>query len=140
MHSHRMFSLRLKSLAVLMVAVLLSPCLRADTDQNGFFTEYLVAGAYAGPGCNPNDLYSADFLCDGDNSENTILPEEGDILFPPVTEAEDCEGDVPAALFGGFHANAMLDLDGNLPIVMVMTNGDLRDFESINPGADNAMG
>ncbi len=140
MHSHRMFSLRLKSLAVLIVAALLSPCLKADTDQNGFFTEYLVAGAYAGPGCNPNDLYSADFLCDGDNSENTILPEDGDILFPPVTEAEDCEGSVPAALFGGFHANAMLDLDGNLPIAMVMTNGDLLDFESHTPGADNAMG
>ena len=125
---------------VLTLTAFVSPRLEADTDANGFFTEYLVAGAYAGPGCNPQDLYSADFLCDGDNSENTIIPEEGEVLFPPVTDAEDCDGDVPPALFGSFHPGAMLDLDGNLPIAVVFAEGDLLNFESHTPGADNAMG
>ena len=137
---HRMVSLCLKTLAVLLSIAFVCPAARAQTDENGFFTEYLVAAAYAGPGCNPNQLVTADFLCDGDSNENNIIPEEGFILMPPVLEAEDCEGGTQPALFGTFHLNTPIDLDGNLPIVVQMTEGDLLNFETQAPGADNAMG
>ncbi|MCH2581883.1 MAG: hypothetical protein MK133_11900, partial [Planctomycetes bacterium] len=137
---HRMVSLCLKTLAVLLSIAFVCPAARAQTDENGFFTEYLVAAAYAGPGCNPNQLVTADFLCDGDSNENNIIPEEGYLLMPPVLEAEDCEGGTQPALFGTFHLNTLVDLDGNLPIVVQMTEGDLLNFETQAPGADNAMG
>ena len=130
MSCHRFVSLCSRILAVLMLIAFTAPAARAQTDDNGFFTEYLVAAAYSGPGCNPNQLAAADFLCDGDNSESDIIPEEGLILMPPVLEAEDCEGNVPPALFGTFHPSAPLDLDGNLPVVIQMTEGDLLNFET----------
>ena len=140
MSCHRFVSLCSRILAVLMLIAFAAPAARAQTDDNGFFTEYLVAAAYSGPGCNPNQLTAADFLCDGDNSESDIIPEEGLILMPPVLEAEDCEGNVQPALFGTFHPSAPLDFDGNLPVVIQMTEGDLLNFETQAPGADNAMG
>ena len=129
MSCHRFVSLCSRILAVLMLIAFAAPAARAQTDDNGFFTEYLVAAGYSGPGCNPNQLAAADFLCDGDTSESDILPEEGLLLMLPVTEAEDCEGNVRPALFGGFHPLASVDFDGNLPVVLQATNGDLLDFD-----------
>ena len=44
---HRMVSLCLKTLAVLLSIAFVCPAAQAQTDENGFFTEYLVAAASA---------------------------------------------------------------------------------------------
>jgi len=72
--------------AAALVASLGSPASAGTTDQ-GFFDEYLILGPYANSGgAGPTlDYIASDFLCDGDVSEATILPE--DLLELGVPEA-----------------------------------------------------
>jgi hypothetical protein len=113
--------------------------LRAGTDANGFFDEFLTAVAYNGPGCDPGGERTFDSLCDGAVSEDDIVPEDGLVLGPPVMDPGDCTGSSTPTL-RGFHANALLDLDGNLPIVRTPTAGDLLDFDALSGAADNVVG
>src|SRR5690606_263512 len=121
-----------------------APAVRAQTDANGFFTEYLVAAGYNNPnGCGnlTSDLAGADYLCDGSVSESTIVPEIGLELGFPVDDPLDCDGDAPPALQGGFHVNAPINQNGNLAITTLLATAEQYiNFGELLAEADFVMG
>jgi len=112
----------------------------AGTTPEGFFDEFLVLGAYLGPGCSPTlDQAKMDYLCDGNVSEDAIVPEEGLELSTPVTDALDCTGALVPALMGGLHANAHLGGGGGPIIERSFVVGDTLDHDAFYSAADNVM-
>ena len=106
--------------------------LRAGTDANGFFDTYLTAISYDAQGSNPPaDQIDQDYLCDGDENESEILPEEGMVLVDPsLVIQQDC-GDVPVA-GRPFDENALL-VAGDLPIRADTINNSTLDFRGLPP-------
>ncbi|MCZ6793155.1 MAG: hypothetical protein O7J95_06030, partial [Planctomycetota bacterium] len=106
---------------------------RAATDGNGFFDTYLAAIGYDARGSTPQaQEMTQDYLCDGEVSEETILPQEGQLLQPPLTAADDpalCGSKPPARR--GFDENALLDAGGLLPISVQAINNTTLDFRGI---------
>ncbi len=131
--------------AALAVSVFLvaSTVAHAGTDGNGFFDSYLVAIGYdAAGGAPPVDQLGQDYLCDGESNEETIIPDEFTVLFPPIDAGNDpalC-GSKPPAL-RGFDENALLDPDGNLPVTFQTVNNTTLDFRGIvrNAVGDNNL-
>jgi hypothetical protein len=114
--------------------------LSAATNANGFFDEYLVLGPYQAAGGNPAQAQrEQDYLCDGEVSEDDILPEAGMELLLPVASAGDCSGSTPPSL-RPVHANVRRGPGGGPLIEQARVNdNDAMNWSTYYAGATNVV-